>query len=457
MLEISNASSPSGDPGSLSGVLDALAEQERVKAAACARQAELLALGVVLAQREGGGAGAGAGGGAVGVSFSPSSPARRRELVMRSFISEVGCALRMAEGTVGRLVCDAQTLTADLPDTLAALRSGGIACRHAQILAQHALTLPPEARHRFEQQALPAARELTPARFDVRARRLREEEHPESIRVRHEQAAQSRCVFFEADRDGMAWLHHRLAAVDALAIDDTLDRIARAMRSENEPRSQSQLRADALTDALLVSARSPDTDHGSDAAESAPVTVLPGFGRAAIVPTVIVTVPVLTLLGHTDQPGELEGYGPIDPVTARRLAGQAPTFLRMLTDPNTGDTHSVGPNRYRPTADLRLALQLADSTCRFPGCGRRAARCELDHCHDWANGGATRPENLHHLCPKHHHLKHESTWTVQAGPGRDLNWTSPTGRHYTTTPVPRRAAIPPPAFTGADPPPVAPP
>ncbi len=42
-----------------------------------------------------------------------------------------------------------------------------------------------------------------------------------------------------------------------------------------------------------------------------------GAGISAIVN---VTVPVLTLMGTSEEPGELEGYGPIDPETARRLA-----------------------------------------------------------------------------------------------------------------------------------------
>jgi hypothetical protein len=448
MLEDHTAAFSRGDPQTVGGALDELVELERVKAAACARQAHLLALGVVLAEREAGCGGSGSSGSGDGdggsdrrsggdgssaagerrtVTFGPDSPARRRELVMRSFISEVGCALRLAEGTVGRLICDAQTLTLDLPDTLQALRSGQIAYRHAQILVQHALSLPPDARRGFEQHALPAAEKLTPARFDAGVKALRERLHPESIVVRHEQAAQTRCVFFEADRDGMAWLHHRLAAVDAMAIDDQLDQVARGMRSDEETRTHAQLRADALTEALLV---------GGGASSA--------IGRAAIVPTVVVTVPVLTLLGRSDDPAELEGFGPIDPETARELAARAPSFIRMLTDPDTGETLSVGRKRYYPSADMRLALRLADVTCRFPGCGRRAPRCELDHCAAWSDGGATTLDNLHHLCSKHHHLKHESNWTVSAGPARRLNWTSPAGRHYSTDPVSRATAPLPP-------------
>jgi len=131
-----------------------------------------------------------------------------------------------------------------------------------------------------------------------------------------------------------------------------------------------------------------------------------------IKPQVAVTVPVMTLLGHSDEPGDLAGHGPIDADTARRLAAQAPSFLRILTHPETGIVLSVGRDRYAVPADLRSWLRLRDETCRFPGCSRRAQRCDIDHVKDWAHGGATDHHNLIHLCRKHHRLKHTTGWTV---------------------------------------------
>ncbi|MDQ1084354.1 DUF222 domain-containing protein [Microbacterium sp. SORGH_AS_0344] len=58
-------------------------------------------------------------------------------------------------------------------------------------------------------------------------------------------------------------------------------------------------------------------------------------------PTVVITVPALTLLGTDDAPPTLEGYGPIDLDTARRLAGEASSWVRLVTHPVTGA--AVGP------------------------------------------------------------------------------------------------------------------
>ena len=68
----------------------------------------------------------------------------------------------------------------------------------------------------------------------------------------------------------------------------------------------------------------------------------------------IVTVPVMTLLGHSDEPGTLDGYGPIDADTARRLAATAPSFRRLLVHPETGVALSLGTETYRVPTDLRL-------------------------------------------------------------------------------------------------------
>ncbi|MGG7463020.1 DUF222 domain-containing protein [Plantibacter sp. YIM 135347] len=155
-----------------------------------------------------------------------------------------------------------------------------------------------------------------------------------------------------------------------------------------------------------------------------------------IIPTVHVTVPVMTILGHEHQPGSLEGYGPIDPETAVRLSVHAKSFTRILTHPETGTVLSVSRERYVPPADMKRALAIRDTHCRAPGCNRLAKGCELDHTVPWSEGGETSVENLAHLCPKHHHLKHETNWSLEPGPDGVLHWISPSGQVFTTEPDP---------------------
>jgi hypothetical protein len=496
----------------IDAILDELVAEEAIRAASSARTAVLLAEATTLRLAE--------------------SRSDEHGLAMRSLTAEISCATRLPEGTVIRLLNDAETLVNTLPATLDALSHGSISYRHAQVMVADAGTLPREARGAFEDALLPVAASTTAARFERTARHERERLHPESVEIRTATAIEERSVELAPDADGMAWLTCHLPAVAAVAIDTRLTRIARAAHTATESRTLTQLRADALTALLLggrsarpgeaafaqvpapqdrkeASSRADDARAAHTLADHAPVEPAPAGPRSTddpavgsapvghwladdlpadhapadpaaadpastmrgstdlasdvhppagqspvasedarvtideefleIVPTVILTVPALSLLGHDAGAAELHGFGPIDIDTARRLAARAPSFVRILTHPDTGETLSVGRTRYRPPPDLRLALLLDDETCRFPNCNRRAESCELDHTTDRAHGGETERANLHHLCPKHHHLKHDSTgWSVVARPGRTLDWRSPTGRHYITAPRPSR-------------------
>jgi len=231
----------------------------------------------------------------------------------------------------------------------------------------------------------------------------------------------------------MAWLSAFLPAERASAIYERVSSVAlgikRTSPGDDEPRTLTQLRADVLTDLLV--------DGVVDAT---------GFGTG-VRATVHVTVPVERLLGVTTSgetptlsssafipPAELEGYGPIDDETARELAAGAPSFTRLLRHPESGAVLSVGRDRYSVPADLATALRIRDRTCRFPGCGRSAARSDIDHTVDWQFGGTTSIDNLAHLCPSHHQLKHRSDWRVSQEGGGMLRWRSPSGLTYVTHP-----------------------
>ncbi|MDI9925862.1 MULTISPECIES: DUF222 domain-containing protein [unclassified Rhodococcus (in: high G+C Gram-positive bacteria)] len=84
---------------------------------------------------------------------------------------------------------------------------------------------------------------------------------------------------------------------------------------------------------------------------------------------------------------------------------------------------------YRPDALTTAAVRLRDKHCRFPGCHRPAARCQLDHItpFDHANprgGGWTTVNNLQCLCDYHHTVKTAGYWTAVMLPGGAILWTS---------------------------------
>jgi hypothetical protein len=235
----------------------------------------------------------------------------------------------------------------------------------------------------------------------------------------------------------MAWLNLYTTASEATSLYTAIRGVAMRLQTKNESRTLPQLSADVCADALaagLVGGSASTTPVGAcDETADAPA-VVPTTAFGHIKPTVLVTVPALTLLGQSEEPGDLAGYGPIDPDTARKLAGKSKTWYRLLTDPDTGAPLSLGRTRYKPTKAMRDFLELRDGTCRWKGCNRQAKHCEIDHTQAWEHGGPTDCDNLSHLCPEHHRSKHETTWQAKQLAGGIIQWTSPDGRSYVTEP-----------------------
>jgi hypothetical protein len=145
-----------------------------------------------------------------------------------------------------------------------------------------------------------------------------------------------------------------------------------------------------------------------------------------------VTVPVFALMGVTDEPAVLDGYGPIPPSMARRLvADGADSFHRVLVDPRDGAPLEIGRTSYRITKAIRAWLRMRDGKCPFPGCSNNSLDNDADHILAWHKGGATGISNLGQPCPKHHRLRHITGWKpTPATKNEPPGWTSPTGRHY---------------------------
>lgn len=78
----------------------------------------------------------------------------------------------------------------------------------------------------------------------------------------------------------------------------------------------------------------------------------------------------------------------------------------------------------RFTGNARLAALLPDDRCVWPGCGVAATRCEIDHVHEHAKGGATNPANAAVLCGRHNRWKQKG-FTI---------WRDPTGRWHAQRP-----------------------
>ncbi|WP_194395693.1 HNH endonuclease signature motif containing protein [Microbacterium atlanticum] len=323
--------------------------------------------------------------------------AERREIAKRAAAAELAVCAGLSEATVRTLAFRVETLRQRCPRVWTAFASGQVSEHNANVVAQHAASLPdtaPDSWADYDAQVLDGSRRMPPPKFRLRARLVRERVHPESVDQRHRRAAEDRREWFTAEPDGMATLSIFGPAADVLAAHRRADAHARHLRAQpGEERTLAQLRADVLLD-LLAHGETPQTGPAPEHA------------------AVAITVPVMTLLGHDDAPATLDGYGPIDADIARRLAGRARSWVRILTHPVTGTVLDVDRRTYRVPRALRRWLGVRDPACIAPGCVRPARDCDMDHRVEWQYGGTTTDTNLSPLCKPHHVLKTESLWRL---------------------------------------------
>ena len=343
----------------------------------------------------------------------PMTSAERIEFAERAAAADLAVRLGMSEATVRVRAFEGRTLRRSLPRVWAKFVEGEIAPANARCAAELALTLPDDCVAAFDAAIADDAARLTPVRFRLRARAARERIHDVGLVERARTAAETRGVCVENELDGMAILSMRLPADVAHIAFARIDGMARSLSTPDDGRTLDQLRADVAGDIL--------TGTGSSSGSTVAIAV---------------TVPVLSLLGASDEPATLDGYGPIDADTARRLAAHAPSFTRLLTHPISGGLLDIDRTSYRPPADLKRWLAVNDVLCTFPGCGRLARNSDIDHTVDRQFGGTTRADNLAHLCRNHHRIKHKTRWTVRQKPDRQITWTSPTGYERDADPPP---------------------
>lgn len=355
-----------------------------------------------------------------------------------SRVAEVACTLTIGERAAAALLGEAHALTTSLPAALDALEAGTIGWQHARIVVEETAGLTPAATsaleaHFFgpdEQVRGAAPGELVPARLRRKLRAWRERHHPESIEERHAKSATDRRMEYSPDRDGMAWISLYVPGDIACAIRNRTTAQARGLQGPQEPRTLTQLCADIAAGLLLGSTNHDAGDVPSPKAE------------------VLVTVPVFSLLGLTDEPAEVDGLGPVPASMARKLvADGASSFYRVLVDPRDGAPLEIGRTSYRLPETMKRWLKMRDGRCTFPGCSNHSLDNEADHLKAWQHGGATGISNLGQACPKHHRLKHRTGWTpTEASVNQPPGWTSPTGRYYPAEHPDREPPLMPPGW-----------
>ncbi|MQA09803.1 MAG: DUF222 domain-containing protein [Pseudonocardiaceae bacterium] len=260
---------------------------------------------------------------------------------------EVALALSSSKGMGQPQVWRADELTTRLPETLAAMERGELDAYKADRIALATIGLDDEHARKVDAHVAPSAKGKDPVSIQRKARRAALKLDPCGGTERAMAKRSDRCVKHGDDLDGMSQLWAYLPAETVSSIYGRIDAIARNINTCDEKRTMDQIRADVFSDLLLGKVE--------------------GNTRQVHV-QVQVTVPVTTLTGADELPGDLAGYGPIPAGIARKIAHYPhSTWRRLITDPATGQLLDVGRTRYRPPAALNEYVRARDKECRMPG------------------------------------------------------------------------------------------
>jgi hypothetical protein len=320
---------------------------------------------------------------------------------------EVGVALHLTGMAADHEVAFAFDLTERLPQVGELLAGGEIDLRRARVLIDGTAHLPTDTARGMVADIADRAGELTTGQLRALLRRRCLQLDPAGAAEQVERAVEDRRLVVEATPSGTAdLLLLDLPPDAAIEARERIDFLAHRLPADG--RTMDQRRADVAIDLLR--------GHG-----------LP-VGRGVV----DITVDLSTLLGLTEDPGELGGWGPVVADIARQVVDRhADGRWQATVVDEAGDPLAVALRR-RPTAFQARQVRARNRTCVFPGCRRTARSSDIDHTRRFTDGGATVLPNLAPLCERHHRAKDEGGWRYRRRPDGEYVWTSPMGRSYVT-------------------------
>ena len=332
---------------------------------------------------------------------------------------QVAYALGESRGRAGDLIDLAQTLGTRLPGTAAALDDGTITRYKAEIIARATALLDDAGARAAEDKVLDRAARLTPGGLRAAIAHAVMEVAPEKARERREAAAKdARVERWAEDSGNAALMGCELPPDEVLAADQRITAWAQELRKAglegdmdcSAPAPSwtccwARTRVPARTRAAAQTAPAPARagrarPGGPDAPPPSPG---PAHGAAGFAGRVTLTVPLATVTGLADRPGELGGIGPVDPWLARDLAAAAArnpktTWCVTVTDEH-GHATGHGCARPEPKAHRQRAGPGPPGVHLHPGQPGRPAR-RLRHLA--AAHPRTRARPDHHPGFPHH-------------------------------------------------------
>jgi len=250
-----------------------------------------------------------------------------------------------------------------------------------------------------------------PATLALIGRRLAECVDPEGTQARDERkllereltASKKRGLTLSPDSDGAGrylrgYLDADGGAIIAAALDGLSAPLAESAAGDKDDRSPAQRAHDALVELCRRQLQGGQ---------------LPSTG--GIKPRVVITIGLESLQNGTGA-GRLSDGAQISPFLARYLGCDAEIIPCFLDE--AGNLINLGRAQRLFTGPARLAMELRDRGCAWPGCARPVSWCEAHHILSWLTGGRTDKDNGVLLCGHHHREIERGDWEVSIHAGR---------------------------------------
>jgi Domain of unknown function (DUF222) len=429
-------------------------------------------------------------------------------------------------------MAEARDAVRRLPACTGLLHDGRISAFQLQIIGRSTQQMTDAGAAEADRLLAAAAPTLTPAKLRAMCARVVMMIDPAAAQRRKEAGAkQTRVERFQEYSGNAALSGRELPPDEVLASSQHIDSCARALRAAGVAGTLQELRArvfldltqgrdpldrgtagatataddadaddaipdDAAPDDATLAGATPDNEAQDDTATG----VRPDGGRSRAKPaakpppklpvkaTITLLVPIGTALGWSSAPGEIPGFGLLDPQTTRDMMQAAAAHpqtrwcVTVVGPDGTAAAHGCAPGRHsweprdgpgppgpaeqaaQVTALLRrLRVQLAPiakgtcdhrhysdnyvisrkvkhliqaraAKCTAFGCNRPAAQADADHTIPWPAGPSCEC-NVGAPCRYHHRNKQAPGWRLEQPEPGVMKWHTPSGRVHTTYPT----------------------
>jgi hypothetical protein len=342
----------------------------------------------------------------------------------RGVAAQVALARRESPHRGQRHLGLAKVLRDELPHTRAAFRAGRITEWKATLIARETACLSREHRQVVDAELAGDPDRLEAmgdGELDAEAKKLAYALDANAFVERRARAEADRRVTLRPAPDVMSQLSALLPVKDGVAVYAALKKAADTAIAAGDDRSRGQIMADTLVERVTTGAGD-------------------GTGKDKGVGVMInLVISDRALFGATDEPGWVEGYGPVPVDLARELANADKVWLRRLyTAPTSGELVALDAKSRRFPAGLARLIRLRDRRCRTPWCD--APIRHTDHAQPADEGGETSATNGQGLCEACNHAKQATGWHAMPRPGprsrHTVETVTPTGHSYPSTAPP---------------------